>query len=257
MSDEQDATRALFQPTVGATLGRYKILSKLGAGGMGVVYLAEETTLARTVALKFLPTSLAVDPEFRARFEREAKAVASLHHPNIVHIYAVDEHRDHPFIAMEYVDGPALRTVLADGRLALPKAADYAEALAGALGEAHRSGVVHRDVKPGNVVVDSAGRPKLLDFGLAVLGRGEAITKTGTTLGTIGYMAPEQARGETADPRSDLFSLVGVVFEMATGGERFRAGWVAAALGRVVLRSLGRVGRFAWEIAGGLERIVG
>ncbi|NNE10181.1 MAG: protein kinase [Gemmatimonadetes bacterium] len=256
MFDDDGKTQPAFTPEAGRTVNQYRILAKIGAGGMGEVYLAEDTKLDRSVALKFLPLSLAVDPTLRARFTREAKAVASLHHPNIVHVYEVGEHRKRPYIAMEHVDGAPLQDILAKGPIALPTALAYLEALAGAVEEAHRSGVVHRDIKPGNIVVDSSDRPKLLDFGLAVLPRDEAITKTGTTLGTVGYMAPEQARGEAVDQRSDLFSLGVVLYEMVTGQQPFRAETEVATLERVLHREQDPLARFRAEVPAGVEQIV-
>ncbi len=256
MFEDDGKTQPSFQPEVGRTVNQYRILAKIGAGGMGEVYLAEDTKLDRSVALKFLPLTLAVDPTLRARFTREAKAVASLHHPNIVHVYEVGEHQNRPYIAMEHVDGAPLQDILAKGPLPLPTALSYLEALAGAVEEAHRSGVVHRDIKPGNIVVDSSDRPKLLDFGLAVLPRDEAITKTGTTLGTVGYMAPEQARGEAVDQRSDLFSLGVVLYEMVTGHQPFRADTEVATLERVLHREQDPLARFRAEVPAGIEQIV-
>jgi len=256
VNHEQDPTRATFHPRIGSTFLHYRIVAELGAGGMGEVYLAEDTSLDRTVALKFLPPLLAADATFRARFTREAKSVASLHHPNIVHVYAVDEISDRPFIAMEHVDGPALRNVLASRRIPIEEALGHAEALAGALAEAHAAGVVHRDVKPSNIVLDAAGRPKLLDFGLATLPRADAITKTGTTLGTVGYMAPEQARGEAVDARSDLFSLGVVLFEMITGTQPFRGETEAATIDQVMRRTPDPLARFHAEVSDDVQRIV-
>ncbi len=256
MSDNDDKTQPAFQPDVGKMVNHYLILAKLGAGGMGEVYLAEDAKLSRSVALKFLPPSLATDSTIRARFAREAKAAASLHHPNIVHVYEVGEHEGRPYIAMEHVDGSPLRKVLSEGPVALETAIAYAEALAGAVEEAHRAGVIHRDIKPGNIVVDSNDRPKLLDFGLAALPRAEAITKTGTTLGTVGYMAPEQARGDSVDQRSDLFSLGVVLYEMIAGHQPFQADTEVATLDLVLHRVQDPLARYRAGVPIGLEQIV-
>ncbi|HXG88168.1 MAG TPA: protein kinase [Vicinamibacterales bacterium] len=218
----------------GTTLGRYKIVEKIGSGGMGQVYLAQDTTLGRNVALKLLSPEVADDPERRARFEREARAVAALNHPNIVTIHAIEREGDTYFIAMEYVAGRTLSgETFADG-LPLVQFFDIARPLVDAVKCAHEKGVIHRDLKPDNVMVDGSGRLKVLDFGLAKLKPGfleenidtRAATAhdrsvAGQILGTIAYMSPEQAEGKEVDHRSDIFSLGIMLHELITGRRPF------------------------------------
>src|SRR5712692_10540994 len=218
----------------GTLLGHYEIRSRLGAGGMGEVYLAQDTGLDRKVALKILPADLASNQERMRRFVQEAKASAALNHPNIAHIYEIGEADGVHFIAMEFIDGHTLRHFLADIQIDLPKRLRYLQHAAEGLAKAHDAGIVHRDLKPENVMVTRDGLVKILDFGLAKLsstgsGSGEGSqlpTMTGTTpgvvVGTVGYMSPEQASGETLDFRSDQFSFGSVLYEMATGKRAFQ-----------------------------------
>jgi len=207
---------------VGQTLQHYEILEKLGEGGMGVVYKARDTTLDREVALKFLPESLTPTEEDLQRFIREAQSAAALNHPNICTIYSVDEHEGRQFITMEFIEGETLRSKIDAGSLTFSKALDYARQIASALAEAHEAEITHRDIKPENIMLNSKGRIKVTDFGLAKLKHGRTITKTGDTVGTLPYSSPEQIRGEDLGPRSDLFSLGIVFFEMLTGARPFR-----------------------------------
>lgn len=213
---------------IGSTLAHYRILDKLGEGGMGIVYLAEDQRLKRKVALKMLPPSLAEDPHRLARFEREVKTVAALNHPNIVTIYSVEEANGYRFFTMEHVEGKTLSRLIPQGGLPLAEFLKIAVPLTDALAAAHAKGVTHRDIKPGNVMVSGEGRVKVLDFGLAKLREHEAtemlgvrpqttLTQEGLAVGTLAYMAPEQLRMMSADHRSDIFSLGVVLFEMATG----------------------------------------
>jgi eukaryotic-like serine/threonine-protein kinase len=210
---------------VGTTLSHYRIVGKLGVGGMGVVYEAEDTRLPRRVALKFLPQELAGDPEASRRLQREADTIALLNHPNICTIYEIDEHEGGRFIAMERVDGVNLKLHMARTTLSDQEIIDIARQVAMALQAAHEKGIVHRDIKPGNIMVAPDGVVKVLDFGLArrfkMPETGE-VTMYGSTipgrpLGTANYMAPERIAQGPLDPRSDLFSLGVVMYEMATG----------------------------------------
>ena len=212
---------------IGQTISHYKIVEKLGEGGMGVVYKAEDTKLGRTVALKFLAAHLLQDEESRARFIREAKAAAALDHPNICTVYEIDEASGHTFIAMAFVEGETLQAKIEAGPLKIDESLDIALQVARGLAAAHHNGVVHRDIKSANVMIAAAGpgadaQAKLLDFGLAQLATGSRLTKEGTTLGTTAYMSPEQAQGAEVDQRSDIWSLGVVLYEMVSGGLPFQ-----------------------------------
>jgi serine/threonine protein kinase len=210
---------------LGERISHYRITGKLGVGGMGIVYEAEDTRLSRPVALKFLPDELAGDADAVRRFEREAQTVALLNHQHICTIYDFGEHDGRRFIAMERVDGVNLKTYMARHTLDTPAVVDIGLQVTDALDAAHAKGVVHRDIKPGNIVVSEAGQVKVLDFGLARRFRMseagpqglEGSTIIGRPLGTANYMAPERILQMPVDPRSDLFSLGVVIYEMATG----------------------------------------
>lgn len=206
---------------IGETILHYRILEKLGAGGMGEVYLAEDTELNRRVALKFLPAEYTSDKELRARFKREAQAAAALNHPNVVTIHQVGEFGFRLFIAMEYVEGRSLRDLLIAERPSVRQVIDIAIQISEGLAKAHGKGIVHRDIKPQNIMLDGDGRVRICDFGLAKLRRDAMLTQVGTTLGTVAYMSPEQAKGEDVDQRSDIWSLGVVLYEMLTGKRPF------------------------------------
>lgn len=225
---------------IGRVLSHYEIKRQLGQGGMGAVYLAEDRRLHRLVALKFLAPSLIASPEAKARFEREARAVSGLNHPNIGVLYSIEELEEHTFLVLEYLSGGTLQQMLAslrsvDRGLPLASAIRWTSEMSAALGHAHRKGIIHRDVKPGNVMFDEEGRVKLTDFGLAKLGEGADVTGTGETLGTPAYMSPEQALGCGAvDCRSDIFSLGVVIYEMVAGVRPFQAGTQIGVLHQIL-----------------------
>ena len=237
----------------GARLGTYEILSPLGAGGMGEVYRARDSRLGRDVAIKVLPETVAQDAERLARFEREARALAALNHPNIVTIFAVEESAGTRFLAMELVEGESLDTLIASGGLPLPRFYEIAIPLAEALSAAHERGIVHRDLKPGNVMVTREGRVKVLDFGLAKREAADSnpnltstptesradLTSEGQVFGTVAYMSPEQSRGGKVDARSDVFSLGVLLYQMLTGERPFQ-GASAADLISSILRDTPR-----------------
>jgi serine/threonine protein kinase len=210
---------------LGSTISHYRITGKLGTGGMGVVYEAEDTRLPRKVALKFLPEELAADPDAIRRFRREAETIATLSHGNICTIYDIDEHDGRIFIAMECLDGVNLKVFLSRHTLTTTQIAELAAQIAGALDAAHAKGIVHRDIKPGNLIVSESRVVKVLDFGLARRFRTadtdelgpDGSTIPGRPIGTANYMAPERILQLPLDPRSDLFSLGVVMYEMATG----------------------------------------
>ena len=202
--------------------GKYRIIEEVGHGGMGVVYKAEDIKLKRSVALKFLPPHLMDSPELKERFLIEAQASAALSHPHICVIHEVGESEERPYIAMEYVEGETLRDRIRRGPLKTDEALDIAGQVAAGLGEAHRKGIIHRDIKSANIMVTEKGQAKVMDFGLAKLRGGSSLTKSQTTLGTVAYMSPEQARGDDLDGRTDLWSLGVVLYEMLTGELPFK-----------------------------------
>ncbi len=216
---------------IGKTLSHYEILSKLGEGGMGEVWEAHDLRLDRAVAIKLIPKHLSADPTARTRFVHEAKAASSIEHANICTIHEIDETPEgETFIVMPRYQGEPLSDLIAAGRLPLGDALHIVEDLAGAMAEAHDHDIIHRDVKPANIIIDQNGRPVLLDFGLAKLSTHTQLTKTGTTLGTLAYMAPEQAAGGEVDGRADLFSLGVILYELVTGVRPFTGDHDAAVL---------------------------
>jgi len=202
--------------------GKYRIIEEIGAGGMGVVYKAEDLKLKRCVALKFLPPHLMDEPDLKERFLIEAQAAAALSHPNICVIHEVGESEERPYIAMEYVEGETLRDKVKEGPIKTEEALNIITQVAAVLGEAHQKGIIHRDIKSANIMVTAKGRAKVMDFGLAKLRGSSSLTKSQTTLGTVAYMSPEQARGDSLDPRTDIWSLGVVLYELLAGKLPFR-----------------------------------
>jgi serine/threonine protein kinase len=256
LTPDDDKTRTHVPLTNGTVVSHYRIIEKIGAGGMGEVYLAEDTKLDRKVALKFLPQHLCQDSECRARFTREAQASAKLDHPNIVAVHEVGEYNGRPFFSMQHVEGQTLKEVLAGKSLPLDRIVEIAIQVCEGLQAAHEKGITHRDIKPSNILIDSHGRARIVDFGLASVMGSDQLTKTGSTLGTIGYMSPEQVRGDKVDHRTDLFSFGVVLYEMITGHSPFKADSEAATLHAITNAKPELLARFRREVPSALQTVV-
>ncbi|RME00358.1 MAG: serine/threonine protein kinase, partial [Calditrichaeota bacterium] len=219
---------------IGKTISHYRILEKLGEGGMGVVYKAEDTKLKRTVALKFLSPMAVGSAEEKTRFLHEAQAAAALDDSNICSVHEIEEAEGQTFIVMAYVEGQSLKEKITAGPLKIDEAIHIAIQIAEGLQAAHEKGIVHRDVKPANVLLNEKGQVRITDFGLAKLAGRTRVTKTGTTMGTVAYMSPEQARGERVDHRTDIWSLGVVLYEMVTGQLPFQGDYEQAVVYSVI-----------------------
>lgn len=252
-NDETQSHLILAKDTI---VGHYRIVERIGAGGMGEVYLAEDTELNRKVALKFLLPQYDTDEDLRARFKREAQAAAALSHPNIITIHDVAEFQGRPFFAMEMVEGHSLRDMIRREELSLRQILDIAIQLCEGLTGAHEAGVTHRDIKPANILIDNKGRTKILDFGLATIEGVSRLTRPGSTVGTVGYMSPEQAEGGQVDHRSDIFSLGVILYEMITGRQPFRKEGVAATLNAIIHETPEPLARYKAKIPDGLQQAV-
>ena len=236
--------------------GKYRVIEELGRGGMGIVYKAEDTRLKRPVALKFLPPELVHIPEIKDRFMREAQAAAALDHPNICTVYEFDQAEDKAFISMAYIEGQSLRKRIDSGPLELEEALRIATQVAEGLQEAHKRGIVHRDIKSANIMIDARGQAKVMDFGLARVAGATLMTREGTTMGTVTYMSPEQAQGKEVDHRTDIWSFGVVLYEMLTGELPFKGEHEQAIIHSILKDKPKSITEQKAEIPPSIEQIV-
>ncbi|HSG29346.1 MAG TPA: serine/threonine-protein kinase, partial [Candidatus Krumholzibacterium sp.] len=241
---------------IGKTISHYRIISLLGEGGMGEVYLAEDMKLSRKVALKFLPAGIDRDESAEKRLIREARAAASLNHPNICTIHEIDQADGRYFIVMEHVDGRSLGEMIEEGPLSIDEAVDIAMQVARGLQAAEKSGIVHRDIKPSNIMVTGGGQAKIMDFGLAKVDGSSRLTREGVAPGTVAYMSPEQARGEETDSRTDIWSLGVVLYEMISGRKPFKADYDAAITYSILSEAAAPLSSLRTGVPLDLERLV-
>ncbi len=241
---------------IGQTISHYKIIEKLGEGGMGIVYKAEDTKLEREVAIKLLPQYIAVNSEERERFRIEAKAAASLNHPNISTIHSIEEVDENFFIVMEYIDGVELKDKIKTGPIPTDESINIATQIAEGLEAAHKKGIVHRDIKSGNIMITQNGKAKIMDFGLAKIKGGRQVTKLGSTVGTIAYMSPEQAKGDEVDHRTDIWSFGVVLYEMLTGKQPFKGDYDQAVIYSIFNEDPQPIEHFNNNVPTGLIRIL-
>lgn len=243
---------------IGKVISHYKILAKLGEGGMGVVYKVLDVKLDRHTVLKFLPPDLTRDRQAKERFIIEAKAASSLDHPNVCTIYEINETDDEQlFIAMAYYEGETLKEKVASGQLSVNSVIEIATQIASGLARAHEAGIVHRDIKPSNLVITKRNEVKIIDFGLAKLAGQQHLTKSGATLGTVAYMSPEQAQGMPVDHRTDIWSLGVVMYEMLTGQLPFQGHYDQAVMYAIVNTDPQPVMQLRPETPEGLAQVVG
>src|SRR6266436_3424843 len=273
LADDVAVTKRVIDPmnnelSAGTAISHYRIVSKIGAGGMGEVYRARDTRLDREVAIKLLPAEVSTEADRLQRFEQEARATSALNHPNILTVYDIGTHDGSPYIVAELLEGEEVRDQLNDGALAPRKAIDYAQQIAHGLGAAHGKGITHRDLKPENLFITTDGRVKILDFGLAKLrpqrieavGSGIAtqkvITDAGTVMGTVGYMSPEQVRGQEADHRSDIFSFGVILYEMLSGRRTFTGDSAIEVMNSILKEDPAELSETNARINPALEKIV-
>ncbi|MCH9024643.1 MAG: UbiD family decarboxylase, partial [candidate division Zixibacteria bacterium] len=257
MSEEQnDRTQTHVVLTKGTEISQYRIIERIGVGGMGEVYLAEDSKLDRRVALKFLSFQHSQNEDLKVRFRREAQAVAKLSHPNIVHIYEVGEYKNRPYFVMEHIEGESLHHYAHDETLSVGEIVTIAIEITEGLNKAHQLGIVHRDIKTSNIVLDSDGHPKILDFGLATIAGQEKLTKEGSTIGTVAYMSPERAEGRKSDHRSDLFSFGVVLYELIAGRTPFRRDSEAATMNAIVNDIPEPMARYRSGVPDGIQQII-